>query len=104
MPQHPKAPARVRAWYEGRVAEGHDWAGFPPDGVLGVRIDFTDGTARTMYGQDWYFMFTGPAGLAYGCCDGEPPDPARYPGIIALRGRWTDDATMRDTVDQINAG
>jgi hypothetical protein len=85
-----------RIWYaDGKCYSSAetDWAVLPDDGALIVMVYFSDDTKRIMSGGDYYWKWVTDDGeIAYGRSDAErPPDPARYPGVVAIRGKWASD-------------
>lgn len=96
-PQH---AVRFKAWYtEGRVFEGccKKWDALPEDGVLAVRVWFSDETSRVCSGDDWYAIVHFPDGFWTVIHNRESlsQNQTRYPEASWKAGRWTSEAEMQ---------
>lgn len=87
-----KQVVRVKVFYEDEVRDD-EWSGLPREGVQIVKLYYTDGTSRVIQGFDFYFKAQGTNDDIYGSTNNEA-DIERYTNVVALRGRWLDDATF----------
>ena len=95
-----------KAWYQdgAMYSSRHtSWADLPDDGVVLVLLYFDATTEqgeslrRYMEGDNWYFMAPGPDGPIYGHNSHDREEnQRRYPGLIAKRGQWTDERSLRE--------
>lgn len=64
MAPTPKTVIGWKVWYKDGIIlsskeRNPDWSDLPDDGVLGVRVYYSDGTSRGMSGNDYYYMDLG---------------------------------------------
>jgi hypothetical protein len=105
-PQHATG---FRAWYVGGsvYCGGPDeWRALPDEGVLGVRVCFSDGTARVCSGNDWYGLLSTSDGFwtVIHNNDSLAENEKRYPSAIWKRGLGTSDAEMQSVNAAMSEG
>jgi hypothetical protein len=107
-PREPTVQRAVsfRAWYiGGKVYEGgsHDWAKLPDDGVLAVKVFFSDGTARNCNGNDWYGLLVVSPDSWTVVHNNNEDNEKRYPNALWKRGMWTSEEEMNRVAEAMNA-
>ena len=107
-------PIKWKAWYaDGKTYEGedNDARDLPEDGFLGMMLCHPDGTRRVISGNDIIWIADGLAGPVFGQSNGSLENIpfekakaeilARYPGARVIRGKHTDEHTMRRVSDEL---
>jgi len=79
--------------YDSRTSQ---FAELPEDGFEQRKLCYSDGTARSDGGADYYFEAKHPTGLTIYGSNNDPPEMTRkrYEVVSIKRGRWLPDAIM----------
>jgi hypothetical protein len=98
-----------KAWVVGgKVYEGDasSWSALPDDGMLAVKVFFSDGLSRVCSGNDWYGLLPCPDGVYTIIHNNDPlaENEKRYPSAIWKRGKWTSDAEMQSVNAAMSEG
>jgi hypothetical protein len=102
----PQRAVRFRAWYtSGRVYEGDSsgWGEMPDDGVLAVKVFFSDGLSRNCSGNDWYGLLVLSPDAWTIIHNNNEDNLERYPTALWKRGKWTSEAEMQAVIGAMDA-
>ena len=99
----PKEPAvqkavSFKAWYiGGKTYEGDssEWGKMPDDGLLAVKVFFSDGLSRVCSGNDWYGLLIIDADTWTVIHNNNEDNQERYPTALWKRGKWTSEKEMQ---------
>jgi hypothetical protein len=103
-PQH---AVSWRAWYTGgRTFEGgsQDWSKLPDDGVLAVKVFFSDGFSRQCSGNDWYGLLVLSPDEWSIIHNNNTDNLERYPNALWKRGMWTSETEMERVNRELSSG
>lgn len=98
---HPLAVIGWTVYYDdGTPYTDTPWEELPSDGVVFVVLRYQNGTRRICRGSDYYWRAEGEYDYIY-AHDNMRPDPARYKGLVTLRGIWCDDIVMHEVESEV---
>ena len=95
-PKEPTVQKAVgfKAWYVGGRTYDKDWSRMPDDGVLAVKVFFSDGLSRMCSGNDWYGLLVLSPDSWTIVHNNNEDNLERYPNAIWKRGMWTSEEEM----------